>query len=90
MSETVMRTHKKYRFRLEKKSIVFVHCAFLYISLSLIWRENAQFHVLWSDNEIFFLFLNLGMVPRNSTPRDFAYIITWQSKWGWNNCNEDR
>ena len=26
-----------------------------------------------------FLFLNLDMVPRNSTPGGFAYI--WQSKW---------
>ena len=26
-----------------------------------------------------FLFLNLDMVPRNSTPVGFAYI--WQSKW---------
>ena len=32
-----------------------------------------------NKDEILFLFLYLGMVPRNSTPGGFAYI--WQSKW---------
>ena len=31
------------------------------------------------NDEILFLFLNLDMVPRNSTSEGFAYI--WQSKW---------
>ena len=35
-------------------------------------RENAKFHVLWrtwtSDDEIFFPFLNLHMIGRNSAP----------------------
>ena len=31
------------------------------------------------NKQILFLFLNLDMVPRNSTPGGFAYI--WQSKW---------
>ena len=41
-------------------------------------RENAQFHVAQrkytSDDEISSLFLNLGMVLKNSTLGGFAYI----------------
>ena len=46
-------------------------------------RENGYFRVLCrtqtSNDEILFLFLNLDVVPRNSTSGGFAYI--WQSKW---------
>ena len=59
---------------------VFVH--FFAVSARLR-RENGYFRVLWrtqtSNDEILFLFLNLDVVPRNSTSGGFAYI--WQSKW---------
>ena len=49
-------------------------------------RENAnQFHFLWGtktrDGWIFFLFLHLNMVVRNSAQKEFACI--WHSKWVW-------
>ena len=84
---TVTRTSKKRNMRVCKQknnfaraSRVFVH--FFAVSARLR-RENGYFRVLWrtqtSNDEILFLFLNLDVVPRNSTSGGFAYI--WQSKW---------
>ena len=45
-------------------------------------HESVYFHVLrrmCMPDKIVFLFLNLDMVARNSTPGNFAYI--WQRRW---------
>ena len=51
-----------------------MHHAFLYISLQLL----HDYDVKTSDDEIFFLFLNLSAVPRKSTPGIFANIRHFQ------------
>ena len=79
---TVTRTSKKRNMRVCKQknnfaraSRVFVH--FFAVSARLR-RENGYFRVLWrtqtSNDESLFLFLNLDVVPRNSTSGGFAYI----------------
>ena len=48
-----------------------MHHACLYISLPVFARLRRELRVLWStlkNDEIFSLFLNLAMVPSNSTP----------------------
>ena len=61
---------------LSKTTTLHVHHAFLFISLPS--RENARFHALWrtqtSDDEFFFLFLNLSAVDKKSSLGKFAYI----------------
>ena len=63
-----------------------VHDAFLYISLPLLHdyhvkMPNFMFNggrAQTSDDEIFFLFLNMSAVPRKSNPGKFACIRHFQ------------
>ena len=59
-------------------------------------RENAWFHdwrrKLSSDDEIFFLFLNSDMIPKNSTQGRIGQHFTTSTSWNnrdedWNNAN---
>ena len=61
-----------------------MHHPFLYISFPLIHdydmkMPNFTFYgVQTSEDEILFLFLNLSVVPKKSTPEKFAYIRHFQ------------
>ena len=59
---------------LSKTTSLLVHHGFLYVSLQLL----HDYDVKTSDDEIFFLFLNLSAVPKKSTPGIFACIRHFQ------------
>ena len=73
--------------RFSKQHNNFAHAVHFFVHFFAVFarlrRENAQFRVLRrteiGNDKILFFFLNLDMVPRNSTPVGPAYI--WQSKW---------
>ena len=93
MSGTVTRTHtKKTGSDWKRKALclcVVLFCTFLcHHCIPMTWKCPTSHFMEWQWNFLS-LSLNMDMVTRNSPPRDFACLIHWQSKWGWNNCNED-
>ena len=76
---TVDQTRKK-KDGISKTTTLHVHYTFLYISLLLFHDYDVKIpgFTFYGGRKIFFLFLNLDMVHRNSTPGEFAYI--WQSE----------
>ena len=74
--------HQKSNYRINMQNndpdtFICCHC-----TTKRLWHENVYFHVLrrmCMPEKIVFLFLNLDMVVRNSTPGNFAYI--WQRRW---------
>ena len=76
---TVDQTRKK-KDGTSKTTTLHVHYTFLYISLLLFHDYDVKIpgFTFYGGRKIFFLFLNLNMVHRNSTPGEFAYI--WHSE----------
>ena len=69
---------------ISKTTNLHVHHTFLYISLPSLKNYDVQIPNLTfygehkSDDELFFLFLNLSPVPKESTPGKLAYIRHFQ------------
>ena len=70
---------------LSKTTSLHVHHAFLYISLPLLHDYDVKMPSFTfyggrktSDDKLFFLFLNLSVVPKKSTPVKLAYISYFQ------------
>ena len=70
---------------LSKTTSLHVHQAFLYISLPLLHENDVKMPSFsfyggrkTSDDKLFFLFLNLSVVPKKSTPGKLAYISYFQ------------
>ena len=64
------------------KTITLIHFICHHCMTKRLCHESVYFHVLRTmcvPDKIVFLFLNLDMVVRNSTPGNFAYI--WQRRW---------
>ena len=86
MTVFTRRTHVDGRPNREKKdgisktTTLHVHYTFLYISLLLFHDYDVKIPgvTFYGGPKIFFLFLNLDMVHRNSSPGEFAYI--WHSE----------
>ena len=70
------RPNREKKDGISKTTTLHVHYTFLYISLLLFHDYDVKIpgFTFYGGPEIFFLFLNLDMVHRNSTPGDFANI----------------
>ena len=76
--ETIPRQRERQKnnlFNEPKTTISLVHHTFLYISLLFTHYYDVKIPNFASNDEILFFFLNLDMIPWNSTSRGFAFKV---------------